>query len=189
MINNSRADMLGLMKMLKLTIPRLMAIHFLINVLLLLLVSEGFSHRSSAAKSILQIPLFAWPIWFFFLGQGWKRILSVSAAVVFSLVMVVGYLSKDENLLQRRRFTTSQGQVFIIQQFDFDHSKELPDQIALERPLPFGFTKTIESYHPKKNSSIGKISEAKVIDNTFVIKGEWGSYLFKHNGNQLQLVQ
>lgn len=182
------ADMLESMKMLKITVAKLMAIHFLISILIVFLAAEGFSHRSSTAISIFQIPLFAWPVWFFFLGQGWKRILSVSAACFFSLVMLAGYLFKDENLLERRRFTTPLGQIYVVQQFDSDHSKELPDRIDLEKPLPLGFVKTIKGYYPK-TSSIGKILEAKVYDNALVVKGTRGSYTFEHNKNQLQLVQ
>lgn len=183
-----RAVILSSMKMFKITIPRLMAIHFLLSGLILFLAGEGFSHRSSTAISIFQIPLFAWPIWFFFLGKGWKRAVSVSAAVFLSLVMLGGYLTKDKNLLERRRFTTPFGQIYFVQQFDYDHSKELPDQIVLERPLPFGFVKTIKLYHPK-TSSIGKISEAKTHDNALVVKGTWGSYSFKYDNQQVQLVQ
>ncbi|MBK7892284.1 MAG: hypothetical protein IPJ84_15995 [Bdellovibrionales bacterium] len=172
--------------MFKTTIPRLMAIHFLLNVLILSIA--GISHRSRAAESILTSPLFLWPIWFFFLGQGWKRALSVSFATVLSFAVLVVFLIKDENLIGRRRFATQLGQVYLVQQFDFDNSKELSDKIYIEKPLPFGFIKTIKSYFPK-NSSIGRISEAKVHGTTFVVKGDWGSYFFKYNGDQLELVQ
>ena len=102
--------------------------------------------------------------------------------------VVALFLVKNENRLERRRFITSLGQIYILQQFVFDHSEELPDQIDLEMPLPFGFVKAIKGYYPK-NKSIGEISGAKFYDNTFEVKGAWGSYNFKLDGNQLQLVQ
>ncbi|MFZ3229031.1 MAG: hypothetical protein WA160_02410 [Pseudobdellovibrio sp.] len=181
------------MKMFKISIPRLMLIHFLLNVLILsipyLIPSiAGIYHRSRIAESILASPLFLWPIWFFFLGQGWKRVLSVSFATVLSFAALWMFFIGDENTIESRRFATRLGQVYLVQQFDFDKSKELPDRIYIEKPLPFGFIKTIKSYIPE-NSSIGSIYETKVHGNTFVVKGHWGSYFFKHNGDQLELVQ
>lgn len=164
-----------------------MAVHFLISLLIIILGAEGFSHRSSTAVSIIQLPLFTWPIWFFFLGKGWTRALSVTMALFLCFVMAIGFLFKDENRLTRRRFITPFGQIYIVQQFDFDHSKELPDQINLEQPLPFGFTKTIKGYFPK-TPEIGEIHDFKVHENTFEVKGAWGSYKFIHDGSQLQLV-
>lgn len=181
-------DSLGSMKVLNLNVQKLMAIHFLMSALILILAAAGFSHRSSTIVGIFQIPLFVWPIWFVFLGRGWKRALSVFAACFFSLVMLAEYLFQDENLLDRRRFTTRLGQIYVVQQFDFDHSEEMPDRIDLEEPLALGFVRTINRYFPK-SLSIGKISEAKVYDNTLVVKGTSGSYSFKRNRNQLLLVQ
>lgn len=176
------------MKTLKVTLPRLMTLHFIISILILFLAAEGFSHRSTLATNLIQIPLFIWPVWFFFLGKGWRRAASVSVASLLSLVMLGAFLTKDENQLDRRRFTTSLGQAYIVQQFDFDHSKELPDQIELEQPLGFGFLKALRSYI-SKNPSIGKIQDARVHENSFEIIGTFGSYNFRHDGRQLQLIE
>ncbi len=79
------------------------------------------------------------------------------------------------------------GQIYILQQFDFDHSKELPDKVELEQPLPLGFVKRIKVFFPE-GPSIGKIHEAKTSENAFEIYGTLGSYKFKRDGNELRLV-
>ncbi len=168
------------MKNFKSLVPKLMTFHFLIILLIFFLETEGFSHRSSTVVSLIQLPFFTWPIWFFFLGKGWTRFLSITMAAVLCFVMMIGFLFKDENRLTRRRFITPFGQIHIVGQFDFDHSKELPDEINLERPMLFGFTKRIKGYIPKDNG-IGEIHEFKVHENTFEIKGAWGSYKFIHD--------
>lgn len=172
---------------LKINLYKLMLIHFIVSISILLAGAAGLSHRSAAALSIIQLPLYVWPIWFFFLGKGWKRIIVIPVAAFVSFIMLLGFLLKDENILSKRRFTTSLGQIYVVTQFDFDRSEELPDQITLEKPLPFGFVKTL-TYYQHKISSIGKIHEVKSQNNSLELRGDWGSYRFLHDGSQLQLI-
>lgn len=169
------------------TVTKIMIFHFALSITILFLALIGFSHRSTTVVTILQLPLFAWPLWLFFIGKGWVRALSFAMGLVFSLVMLAGFLFKDENRIGRRRFVSSLGQIYVVQQFDFDGSKELPDKVELERQLPLGFIKTIKGFFPE-TPSIGEISEAHEDENALELKGACGSYKFRFDGAQLQLV-
>lgn len=172
----------------KMSVPRWMLLHFLISILILYLGFEGFSHRSSLAVGLFEIPLFIWPAWFLFWGKGWIRIVPITFGLFFLFIMAIGFLTKDENRLGRRRFETPFGQIFVVQQFDFDRSHELPDKISVEKILPLGFVKTVDTFSQDK-PSIGQIHAVKIYDDKLELTGDWGLYKFKHDGNRLKLLE